>query len=146
MAFWPISSENLLIHFSLQLAKKHKQIFPWKRCITLKSANITCLYGTIYLYLDDYPPYYDKQSDIFGEKINKNLRCCHGYTNYVVQKQLITWVSKNTWENFHSEFPQASVINNCPRTTICNYCEEINVSGDTLYAGGNDEKQEDFGF
>ena len=64
--------------------------------------------------------------------------CCTKTINYLGFKKYLG--------KFHSEFPQASDINNCPRTTIYNYCEEINVSGDTLYAGGNDEKQEDFGF
>ena len=83
---------------------------------------------------------------MFGTNINKNLRCCHGYTNYVGQKQIITWVSKNTWDIFYSEFPQAQVILPCTRTIIFNYCEQKYVAGDTLYAGGNGDQQDDFGF
>ena len=59
---------------------------------------------------------------------------------------MITWVSKNTWEMFRSEFPQAHVINPCTRKTIYNYCEQIIFSGDILYAIGNAKEQEDFGF
>ena len=53
---------------------------------------------------------------------------------------------KNSWEMFRSKFPEAPVINPCPRTTIYSYCAKINVLGDILYAGGNVEEQEDFGF
>ena len=68
------------------------------------------------------------------------------YPIYVVQKQLITWVLKNTWEMFYSEFSQTQVMIPCPRATICNYCEQEYVSGDKLYSGGTDKQQEDFGF
>ena len=47
---------------------------------------------------------------------------------------------------FCSVFPQEHVINSCHRTNICDYFGQINVSGDILYAGGNVEEQEDFGF
>ena len=58
----------------------------------------------MYLQLEDHPPYSDKLSETFETNINKNLRCCHGYTNYSEKKQFITWISINTWENFHPEF------------------------------------------
>ena len=96
----------------------------------------------MYLQLDDYTPYYDTLSDIFETKINKNLRCCHGYTNYAGNKQLITWVSKHSWEMFHSEFPRAQVIIPCPRTVICNSCYQNIVSGNILDDGGNVGEQE----
>ena len=51
----------------------------------LKSANLTCMYGPMYLELDDYPPYYDKHHDNFETNVNENLRYCHGHTNYVGQ-------------------------------------------------------------
>ena len=47
---------------------------------------------------------------------------------------------------FCSEFLQAKVKINRPRTTICTSCEQKHVSGNTLYAGGNYEQQEGFGF
>ena len=100
----------------------------------------------MYLQLCEYFPYYNIQSEIFDQKINKNLRYCHGYTNYVVKNVLITWVSKNSWEIFCSEFPQPHVINPCTRTTIFNHREQIYVSNDIFYAGGNVEEKEDFGF
>ena len=37
-----------------------------------KSATLTCIYGPMYLQLDDYPPYSDKISDIFETHINSN--------------------------------------------------------------------------
>ena len=43
---------------------------------------------------------------------------------------------------FYSELTQAQVIINCPRTYILNFCDQIYVSGDTLYASGNVEQQE----
>ena len=72
-----------------------------------KSATLTCLYGPIYLELDDYPPYYDKISFIFETHINRNLRCSNVYTNFVTHTNLINWVSKNSWEILISEFSQA---------------------------------------
>ena len=36
-----------------------------------KNAKLTCLFGPMYLQLDDYPTNYDKQPDIFDTKINK---------------------------------------------------------------------------
>ena len=41
---------------------------------------------------DNYPPYDDKRWVIFETKINRNLRCSHGYTNCVRHTDLITWV------------------------------------------------------
>ena len=76
-----------------------------------------------------------KKSDIFETQINKNLRCIHGYTNYVAQNELITWVSISSWKFFPSEFPQAKIIIPCPRKIIFNTCEQINVSGGILNAG-----------
>ena len=91
----------------------------------------------MYIQLDDYPPYSDTLSDIFETNINKKLICCHGYKNYTGNKRLITWVLKNYWENFHSEFSKSKVIITCPRAIICNYCDQNLVSGDILYDIGN---------
>ena len=72
--------------------------------------------------------------------------CCHGYTNYVGNKQLITWVLKKYWEMFQSGFPKAQVIIPCPRTIIYNYCDQNIVSGYIFYYGGNVDEKEYFGF
>ena len=48
-----------------------------------KLANLKCLYGPMYLPLDVYPPYSDKQSGIFEANINKEFRYIHGYKNHV---------------------------------------------------------------
>ena len=61
----------------------------------------------MYLQLDDYPPYYDKKSDIFETRINGNLRCIHGYTNCMRHTDLITWVSNSSWDILLSEFIHA---------------------------------------
>ena len=68
---------------------------------------MTHVYGPMYLQLDIYQPYSDKKIDIFETYINKKFRCIHGYTNHVEQNVLFTWVSKNSWKMFLSEFPQA---------------------------------------
>ena len=74
------------------------------------------------------------------------MRRVHGYTNYVAQNELITWVLKNSWKMFFSGIPQALEIKPCLRRTICNTCEKINMSGDILNANENVVDQEDFGF
>ena len=45
-----------------------------------------------------------------------------------------------------SKFLQAQIIIPCHRTIICNNCEQMNVLGDILNAGDNEEDQEDYGF
>ena len=98
------------------------------------------------LQLDDYPPYSDNESVIFETQNNRNLRCSHGYTSYVTHTDLITWVSNCFWEMLLSEFLQAESIIPCPRTTICNNCEQNNMFGDIFNAGDNVGDQEDYGF
>ena len=49
-------------------------------------------------------------------------------------------------EMFHSEFPKTQLIIPCPKTIICNSCDQNIVSGDKLYDGGKVYKQEDLGF
>ena len=44
-----------------------------------------------------------------------------------------------------SEFSRAEKIA-CPRTIICNKCEQKNMRGDILNAGDNVDDQEDYGF
>ena len=78
----------------------------------------------MYLELDDYLPYYDKTSVIFETHINRNLRCSHGYTNFVRHTDLITWVSKNYLEMLLSEFLHAERISARPRKIIFNKCEK----------------------
>ena len=45
-----------------------------------------------------------------------------------------------------SEFNHAVKIISCPRTTICNKCEQSNMSGNILNAGDNSRYEEMFGF
>ena len=59
---------------------------------------------------------------------------------------LITWVSNYDWMMLLSEFSHTVKIIPCPRTTICNKCEQINTSGDILNAGENADYEEIFGF
>ena len=47
---------------------------------------------------------------------------------------------------FRYELKKAQVIIPCTKKTIFNYYDQIYVSGDTLYVGGNVEQQEYFGF
>ena len=111
-----------------------------------KIPTLTCLYVPMHLDLDDYPPYSDKRSVIFETHINRNLRCSHGYTNCVRHTDLITWVSKTSWEMLHSEFSHAERISACPGTIIFSNCEQNNMIGIILNAGYNVDDQEDFGF
>ena len=111
-----------------------------------KSATLTCLYGPIYLELDDYPPYSDKISVISETHININLRCSHVYNNCFRHTDLITWVSKYSWEMLLSEFSHAERIIACRRKIICNKCEQNNTRGEILNAGDNVDDQENFGF
>ena len=99
----------------------------------------------MYLELDDYPPYSDKKSVVFETNINRNLRCIHGYTNCTRHTDSITWVSKISWENLLSEFLHAERISACPKTIICNTCEQNNMRGEILNDGENVDDQ-NFGF
>ena len=45
-----------------------------------------------------------------------------------------------------SEFSHAERIGACPRTIICNECEQSNMWGDILNAGVNLDDQESFWF
>ena len=68
--------------FFIIIGEKASTNIPLSKMYRLrKSATLTCLYGTMYLELDDYPPYSDKISVIFETHINRNLRCSHGYIN-----------------------------------------------------------------
>ena len=121
------------------MVKKHLQTLFWVKLIAKKSAILTCLYGPIYLELDDYPPYSDKKLDIFDTHINIKFIRIHGYTNCVAQNDLITWVFKNSWEFLLSEFSQSKKIISFPGTIICNNCEQVIVLGDIFNAGDNVE-------
>ena len=87
-----------------------------------------------------------KKSDIFETHINSNLRCIHGYTNFMRHTDSITWVSNSSWYILLSEFIHAVKIMPCHRTTICNKCEHSNTSGDILKAGENVDDKDIFGF
>ena len=94
--------------FYITIGEKASTNIPLRKMYRLrKSTTLTCLYGPVYLELDDYPPYSDKISVIFETHINRNLICSHGYTNCVTHTDLITWVSKSSWEMLISEFSQA---------------------------------------
>ena len=85
--------------FFIIIGEKASTNIPLRKMYRVrKGATLTCLYGPMYLQLDDYPPYSDKISDIFETHINSNLRCIHGNTNYVRHTDLITWVSNSSWD------------------------------------------------
>ena len=94
--------------FFITIGEKPSKNIPLSKIYRLrKSATLTCIYGTMYLDLDEYPPYSDKISVIFDTHMNRNLRCSHIYTNFVTYTDLITWVYTNSWEMLLSEFSQA---------------------------------------
>ena len=45
-----------------------------------------------------------------------------------------------------SEFSHAERISECPRTIICNKCEQNNIRGEILNTGDNVDDQENFEF
>ena len=96
MLFQLISSEIGLVYFFINIGEKASS--------NIHLMKTTCLYGAIYLDLDDYPPRFDKISVIFEKQINRNLRCSHGYNNCVRHTDFITWGYKNSWDMFLSEF------------------------------------------
>ena len=50
------------------------------------------------------------------------------------------------WVILLSEFSHSERISACPRTIICNKCEQNNIIGEILNAGDNVDDQEYFGF
>ena len=131
--------------FFLIIGEKASTNIPLsKNYHSIKSVTLTCLYGPRYLELDDYPPYSDKRSIIFETHNNRNLRYSHGHTNCVRHTDLITWVSKHSWEMLLSDFSHAEIISACPRTIVINKCEQNNIIGEILNAGDNVDDQEDF--
>ena len=82
-----------------------------------KNSMLTCLYGPMYLQLDDYPPYSGKNSEIFETHININLRCIHGYINCMRHTDLITWVSNSAVDFYpHISGLRLSGLNPPPRS------------------------------
>ena len=58
--FQLISSANWLIFFVI-IDEKASTNIPWSKMDRLKkNATLTCVYGPMYLQLDDYPPYSGK--------------------------------------------------------------------------------------
>ena len=58
--------------FFIVIGEKYWTNLPSNKTHNLiKMGKLTCLYGPMHLPLDDYPPYFDKQSYIFEAKINK---------------------------------------------------------------------------
>ena len=74
------------------------------------------------------------------------MKCGHGYTNFVAHNDLIAWVLKHSWEILLYELSQSGKIIPCPRTMICNNCEQNNPLGDVFDDGDNSGDQEDYGF
>ena len=68
--------------FFIIIGEKASTNIPLRKIYCLiKSAALTCIYGPMYLELDDYPTYYDKIPVIFETQIDRNLKCSHEYTN-----------------------------------------------------------------
>ena len=112
--------------------------------IFIGKIKLTRLYGTMYLQLVDYTQYYDSLLEIFGTNINSNLRCCHGYINNSGKKKQLG--SKKTWGIFHLDFIEAKVIIPCPRTIMCNPCDQNILTDDIFDDGGKLYEQDDSGF
>ena len=77
--------------FYIIIGEKISTNIPLSKMYRLgKSTKLTCIYGPMYLELDEYPPYSDKISVIFETHIKRNLICSHRYTNCVRHTDLIT--------------------------------------------------------
>ena len=64
--------KKLMDLFFLIIGEKSLTYIPLNKTNYLrKMVKLTCLYGLMYLPLDDYPPYSYKQSEIFEVNINK---------------------------------------------------------------------------
>ena len=74
------------------------------------------------------------------------MRCSHGYTNFLRHTDSITWVSNVSWDMMLSEIIHDVIIRACPRTTICNKCEQSNTRGEILNSGDNVDDEESFWF
>ena len=135
VVFQLISSKNGQCFFII-IGEKSSTNVPLTKMYRLRNfSEMTCIYGPMYLQLDDYLPYYDKRSDIFETHINRNVICIHGYTKYVRYTESITWVSIHSWEMLLSEFYHAKRISACPRTIICYKCEPNIMRGDIFNSG-----------
>ena len=133
--------------FFIIIGEKASTNIPLRKMYHLrKCATLICLYVPMYLQLDEYPPYSDKISDFFETNINSNLRCINGYKNCVRRTDSITWVQNYSWDVLLSEFIHDVKISACPRTTICNKCEQSNTRGEILNAIDNVDDEDIFGF
>ena len=67
VAFWTNSSENW------QIGEKASTNIPLKKIYYLrKMEKITCPYGPMYLPLDEYPPYSDKNPTSLRQTLTNN--------------------------------------------------------------------------
>ena len=84
--------------FFLIIGEKFSKNLPLNKTYSLiKMAKLIFLYGPMYLPLYEYPPYPDKQYDIFEANINKEFRCIRGLKNHGEHNVIITWVSVKSW-------------------------------------------------
>ena len=115
--------------FFIIIGEKSSTSMPLRKMYQfLKSATLTYLYGLMYLQLDDYPPYYDKNQTFLRHTLTGTW---YVLMDIPIMLHIIIWLL--------SEFSQAEKIISCHGTNICNHYEQMNMSGDILNSGGNAE-------
>ena len=65
---------------------------------------------------DEYHSYSGRTSAIFEKNVNESIQCDHGY-GYYSRFFFFTWVNKESWEMMKTCFPDAKLINQCPKST-----------------------------
>ena len=95
MTFWPISSENWLVCFFVIIGEKASTNLPLKNMYSFfETCKTDMSIWSHVLKVGLLPPILWLKIWYFWDKHQQNLRCCHEYTKYVGQKQLIDRDSK----------------------------------------------------
>ena len=109
-------------------------MFPWAVFITFKSAKLTCPYGPMYLYLDKYASYSDKNYTFLRHTLAKTWDV---FMDIQIMLNKINWslgFQKGVGKCLFLNFQKQTKIP-FPRTITCNTGEQINVSGDIINDG-----------
>ena len=83
---------------------QQKEKFPLIKCL-----------DPIYIDFDEYPRYSGRNSEIFGNYVNENIKCEHGYAYPSGKHNMCKWVNEEAWEIIKNCFPGANQIKKCPK-------------------------------
>ena len=73
----------------------------------------------MYIDFDEYPHYSDRNSAIFENYVNEDIKYEHGYAYSAGQRNMCKWVNEDTWEMMKNRFPDANQINMRPKNVSC---------------------------